>query len=40
LLGTISSYNAKFFQFSAMPCLTHLLFPLCIRFGAGRGGYR
>jgi hypothetical protein len=40
LLGTTSSYNVKFFPISAMPCVTHLLFPPCSRFGAGRGGYR
>jgi hypothetical protein len=40
LLGTIPTYSVKFFPISAMPCVTHLLFPLCSRFGAGRGGYR
>jgi hypothetical protein len=39
LLGTISSYTVKF-SISAMPCVTHLLFPPCSRPGARRGGYR
>jgi septal ring factor EnvC (AmiA/AmiB activator) len=40
LLGTIPTYNVKFYPISAMPCVTHLLFPPCSCFGAGRGGYR
>jgi hypothetical protein len=40
LLGTISSYNVKFLQFSAMACVTRLLFPPCSRFGVGRDGHR
>jgi septal ring factor EnvC (AmiA/AmiB activator) len=39
LLCTDSSYNIKFLQLSAMPGVTHLLFPLCSRFGARGDGH-
>jgi hypothetical protein len=39
LLGTISSHTVKI-SISAMQYLMLLLFPLCSRPGARRGGYR
>jgi hypothetical protein len=39
LLGTISSYNVKFFNF-CYAVHDAFSFPLCSRFGAGRDGHR